>query len=1068
MIKRKLTLLGAGLLLTAVTASAQSRVTGRVVDADGQPVMGARVQLQGHKGATSTDAQGRFVLDGVPSSVKKIVVSYIGKEKQTVSISSNMNVVLKDNDRSLDEAVVVGYGRVKKGDFTGSVAALKGDKIKSFQVSNLSKALEGALPGIQLTSSTGQPGSSASIYVRGIGSINANSAPLIILDGAPYEGSLNSINSLDIESINLQKDASATSIYGARGSNGILYITTRQGKSGKTQVSVDAKWGWNSRGVSPYETVTSEKDYYELMWEAFYHRNVNKNGMSDFDARLSASQTLVKELGGYNAYNVANSALIDPMTGQLNPTARLLYHDDWNDETFSNGLRQEYNASISGGNDQTQYYISFNYLDDAAYVKKSDFNRLTGRVRIDHQAFSWLKVGANVSYAHTKQDGISAISGRAANLFSFTQYIAPIYPVYLRDLQGNLVLDDNGNKQLDQGNQYGRTRLFSLSQNPLINVYNNTNRTTRDAFNGRGYAEIKIIDGLVARADVAVDNFASYGDKFIAPITPDAATAGGYGTKSSSRVSVVNATQRLNYNKTFGERHTIGLMAGHETKAEYSSGLEAARENFYIPENNFSYAIATQGVPASADNAYHLESYLGRVEYSYDHRYSLSGSYRRDGSSMFAPENRWGNFWSVGAAWNVGEESWFKDAVGGYFSKLKLRASYGTQGNDGLLTSTGARLYGAYVDHYSVTGTKETGFSITRTYRGNRDITWEKSKTFDVGLEAGLFNNRLNFEFDFFVKNTDDMLGAHSLPSSQGSPSYIYTNEQAMRNTGVELAVNGTIIQNEKVNWSVQLNLTHYKNELTRLQEGRPAEGYQSGSYWRKKGGSLYDWYMVRFAGVDPETGDALYYKDVTKTKTDAAGNPVLDADGNPVTETVMETTTDGSTATLYQLGKSAIPTVFGGLSTSLQAYGFDLTVTTAYSLGGWTFDESYFQLMGGGNGSTFSTDIYKRWQKPGDVTNVPRLEDGYRMTGGVTNDRFLTRSDYFSLRNITLGYTLPKHVTDRVRGLSSVRVYAVGDNLFLGSHRKGLDPRQSVSGAVDTNSYSALRTISFGVNVNF
>lgn len=1068
---KKLVLLGTALLMSSMTAFAQKRVTGRVLDAEGQPVIGATVRVEGHQGVASTDDEGRFVLPNVSTTAKNLRITYIGKQPQTVIISGNIKVVLQDDDKVFDEAVVVGYGKVKKGDFTGSVSAVKGQTLEKMQVSNISKALEGVIPGVQLTSTTGQPGSSAAIYVRGIGSINASKQPLIILDGAPYEGSLNSINPLDIESINLQKDASATSIYGARGSNGILYITTKRGREGQTHVNVDAKWGWNSRAVPNYEVVTSAKDYYELTWEGLYNRNRNSLGQSDLDARLSASQSLVQELGGYNSFNVAAAALVDPITGRLNANASALWNDDWNDAAFSNGLRQEYNVGISGGSDRTQYYMSFNYLDDKAYVKKSDFNRMTGRVRIDHKAFKWLNLGANISYAHTKQDGLSAASGYAANLFSFTQFIAPIYPVWLYDKSGNIVLDEKGNVQLDMGNEYGRTRLFSLGQNPLINVYNNTNQTRRDAFNARGYAEVNIVDGLTFRADVAIDNFASYTDEFNAPVTPDAADANGYGTKTTSRTSVVNATQRFNYDKTFGGKHTIGAMIGHETKSENDYGLGAYRSNFYISENNFSYSLTNMDDPASEDNSYHLESWLGRAEYSYNHRYSASVSYRRDGSSMFAPENRWGNFWSVGAAWNISEETWFHESLGNVVNALKLRASYGTQGNDYLLDSYGYRLYGAYVDHYSVSnaGTTESPeFSVRRTYRGNRDLTWEKSKTFDVGLEASLFHNRLSFEFDYFIKNTDDMLGSHSLPASQGSPSSIYTNEQAMRNKGIELLVNGTLVKTKNVTWTAQLNLTHYKNELTRLQEGRPEEGYQSGNYWRQKGGSLYDWYMVRYAGVDPETGSALYYMDTEETVLDADGNAVLDADGNPVTQTVMTTTDDATYATLYKLGKSSLPTVFGGINTTLQAYGFDLTVTTAFSLGGWTYDDTYASLMAGGSGTTYSTDIYKRWQQPGDVTDVPRLEDGYRMTGGVVNDRFLIRSNYFSLRNITLGYTLPQHITNRIKGLSSVRIYGVGDNLFLGSKRKGLDPRQYISGTVATNSYSALRTISFGINVNF
>ena len=459
---KKLVLLGATLLMTAATASAQKRVTGRVVDTDGEPIIGATIRVAGHKAVTTTDNEGRFSFKDVPASAQHLRVTYIGKEEQTVSIAGNVKVVLRDNDVALDEAVVIGYGKAKKGDFTGSVAAVKGDQLQKVQVSNVTKALEGVIPGLQTTSATGQPGSSATMYVRGIGSISASQSPLIILDGAPYEGALSSINPMDIESINLQKDASATSIYGARGANGILYITTKKGKAGRTRVSVDARLGWNSRGVSKYETVENAGDYYELAWEGYYRQNLNT--MGDLASRIAASKDLVGNLGGYNAYNVANSQLIDPLTGRLNPAASLLYGNEWEDAAFSNGLRQEYNVSISGGDDRTQYFLSFNYLDDKAYVAKSDMERMGGRLRVDHKAFEWLNIGASVAYSHSTINGLSSESGKAANLFSFTDHIAPIYPVYLRDLNGNLVLDENGNTQWDLGTSYGRSRLFSASQ----------------------------------------------------------------------------------------------------------------------------------------------------------------------------------------------------------------------------------------------------------------------------------------------------------------------------------------------------------------------------------------------------------------------------------------------------------------------------------------------------------------------------------------------------------------------------------------------------------------------------
>lgn len=1064
---KKLVLLGATLLLTAASATAQKRVTGRVLDADGQPIVGATVRVAGHKNVALTDDEGNFTFTNVPASAKHLQITYIGKEAQTVSIAGNVKVVMTDNDQMLDEAVVVGYGKVKKGDFTGSVAAVKGDQLQKVQVSNVSKALEGVLPGLQLTSSTGQPGSAASMFVRGIGSLSANTAPLIILDGAPYEGSLNSINSMDIESINLQKDASATSIYGARGANGILYITTKKGRAGRTRVALDAKWGWNDRGVSKYETVENPADYYELAWESYY--NMNRKSMGDLDARFLTSNQLISNLGGYNIYNVADASLIDPLTGRINPNASLLYFEDWEDESFHKGLRQEYNLNISGGDDRTQYYLSFNYLDDKAYVKKSDFERMSGRLRIDHKAYDWLTLGANVSYAYTTQNGLSSVSGKAANLFAFTDHIAPIFPVYLHDREGNLVLDKNGNRQLDLGaySEYGYARRFNGGQNPLINVFNNTNETKRDAFNARAYAEVLITDGLTFRADVSVDNFQTRANSFTSPITADAEMSKGYGEKKVSRISAVNATQRFNYDKTFNDKHGISLVAGHETKSDNRYGLDAYRKYFYYNENNFSNSLLNLSDPTSTDNNYHLESWLGRAEYSYNHLYSISGTYRRDKSSRFAPGKRTGNFWSVGAAWNIGQETWFKNAAGDLFDALKLRASYGTQGNDGI------GIYGAWLDHFSVenAGTEENPvFSLVQTYRGNPDLTWEKSKTFDVGLEGSMFNNRLHFELDFFVKNTDDLLGTHRIPGSQGSPNYYYTNEQALRNTGVEFLVDGTILKTRNVVWRASFNMTHYKNEMTRLQSGYDPNGYQSGNYWRKKGGSYYDWYMVRYAGVDPSNGDALYYKDVEKPVLDGEGNPVLDGEGNAMTQIVMETTNDANEATKYELGKSALPKVYGGLSTTVEAYGFDLSVQTAFSIGGYTYDGAYAGLMGDNTnyGTTFSRDMFKRWQKPGDVTDVPRLESGYRMTGGVVNDRFLIRSDYFSIRNITLGYTLPQNIVARVQGLSSVRVYAVGDNLFLGSKRKGLDPRQNLSGTVDSDAYSALRTISFGLTLNF
>ena len=1045
---------------------AQKRVTGNVTDADGAPVIGATIKVNGTKVAAVTDAEGKFVLPNVPASAKTLSVSYIGMKTQEVSVSNNVAVVLAFEDELLDEAIVVAYGVAKKGSFTGSVSQMKAKDLQKMQVSNVSKGLEGQMAGVQITSASGQPGSQASINIRGIGSINSSS-PLIVLDGVPYDGSLNSINQADIETMSVQKDASSTSIYGARAANGIIMITTKKGREGKTNVNFDAKWGYSDRGVKPYQTVRSEADYYELYWEAMRNQYL-RNGVSMFDAGIAASQGLIKELGGYNAYDVADADLINPLTGRINPAAKLLYHDDWDDEPYNTGQRQEYNASISGGSDKTRYYVSLNYLDEKSYIKASDFSRISGRVNLEHEVNDWLTVGVNANYANTETN-YTADAGTTNSMFAFTQGIAPIYPVYQRNADGSYILDNKGNRMLDYGTGNGKARPYSMNSNPFLDILYNVHEYEYDVINLRGFADIKLpIKGLTFHVDGAMDNIASYSTEFQTPIVGDALAVGGRSTKYAGRSRNITTSQRFNYYKDF-EKWNLSLMAGHESLRRMSQGLEAQMTNFFIPNNTeFSNGVTPGLDPSSSKSRYSLESYFGRAEVSILDRYSVSASYRRDGSSKFHPDKRWGDFWSVGAAWRLSEEEFFQASVlRDYVDNFKIKASYGTQGNDAIGGD-----YALYLDQYTVSNVDgKPGISLA--LRGNPNITWEKSTNFNVGFESSFLKNRLMLEFDYFIKVTSDMLFGRRLAPSLGSPSTINDNGMEMQNEGVEMTLTGVLMKKKNFKWNASLNLTHYKNTINELEPGKEPSGYQYGSYWRKVGGGLYDWYMVKFAGVDPQTGDALYYQDVEKTGvvSDAEGNPVLDANGNKqyynYTETI--TTKDANSATKYELGKTSIPDVYGGLSTSFEAYGFDLSISTAFQWGGYCYDGTYGGLMGSNAGSNYHIDMFKRWQKPGDITNVPKLENGnMNMTGGVTNDRFLTSSDYFSVKNVQLGYTFPKNLLKKFGNIESLRVYVVGDNLFLGARRYGLDPRQSLSGATSTDSYSAMRTISFGVNLAF
>ena len=501
----------------------------------------------------------------------------------------------------------------------------------------------------------------------------------------------------------------------------------------------------------------------------------------------------------------------------------------------------------------------------------------------------------------------------------------------------------------------------------------------------------------------------------------------------------------LDWNHQFGD-HGVHVLLGHETKRDKSKFLYGHMTNFADPENpEFSNAAKYQGLN-SGSTEYTLEGYFAKGEYNYADRYYFTTSIRRDGSSRFHKDNRWGTFWAIGASWRISEEPWMKNIK--WINGLKVKASYGTQGNDRLSYAH------YYTDLYSVDRVDDEP-ALTKVLRGNKDLTWEKSRNFNVGFEA-VFWNRLNINFDFFIKETKDMLYASPLAPSQGSPGTITRNEMDMKNTGFEIEISGDIIKTKNIRWNASLNLTHYKNELTKLPASKPADlypdGYQAGDYWRKLGGSLYDWYMYEYAGVDPTNGLPQYKKYVE------------DADGNETVE-LVNTITE---ATQRQTGKSAIPDLTGGFSTTLEAYGFDLSIQTAFQFGGYVFDSFYNTLMtSGGMGSNFHKDMFNRWTPSNTETNIPRLfYMGSNEGISGNSDFYLTKASYFSLKNITLGYTIPKKITSKW-GIDNLRVYLVGDNIWLKSKRKGLDPRQSMNGST-SSVYSALSSYSLGINLTF
>lgn len=1045
--KRKLTMFLSLFFLGIGIITAQTQVRGTVVDEAGEPVIGATILIKGTSRGTISDADGMFSLSADENGI--LIISFIGYVTQEVPVRANVNVVLKEDAEMLDEVlIVVPYGVARKSSFVGASSTISGEKIGKIQTSNISKSLEGAVAGLQTTSGSGQPGAAASIIIRGLGSISASQAPLIILDGVPYEGSLNSISTQDIESYTVLKDAAANSLYGARGSNGVIIITTKRGKTGKTAINFDVRSGFNSRGVSAYDVITAPDDYYEMYWESL-RNNYLADGHSNMEANTAASAELINNLK-YNIYEgVPNGELINPMTGKLNPAAtNRKWSDNWLTDPMRNGLRQEYDINVSQATESSNIYVSLSYLSDQGYVVDSDFKRLTSLIKAEQKLGDNIKINGSLSYTNTVTNNVGSGTTNYSNIFMFGQQIAPIYPIYLYDnVTGEPLLDKDGQKRYDFGTEYARP--YASEQNPLAVLHADINEIIVDAFTTRGGIEYRFLDGFKATVNAGYDVFNTLTTDYATPIGGDASNVGGRGEKQTIRYSALNVIQLLNYSKIVNS-HSFDILLGHETKIDNSNLLYGHMTNFVDPNNpEFSNAARYQDL-TSSEQTYSLEGYFSKVDYNYDEKYYLNASLRTDGSSRFHPDNRWGQFWALGGSWRISEELFFDNID--FIDELKIKASYGTQGNDNIGT------WYAYKNLYTINridGEPSTSLS----FRGNPDLTWEKSANFNSGFELTAFDKRLTVNADFFMKATNDLLYAKPLAVSEGLPSTIWVNDLDMRNTGVELEAVVDVIKNRDLTWSVNLNATHYKNKLTRLPSDK-AElvskngGYQAGSYWRKIGGSIYDYYTYEYAGVDKETGKALYnvYEEIRDDNGVLTGHKKLDP------------TTSASDATLMQTGKSPIADLYGGIGTTIEYRGIDLSIQTAYQLGGYVMDGVYQGFMSPGDkGSNFHKDMFKRWTPENRDTDVPLLlyED---QDQNSSSDRWLTSASYFSIRNITVGYTLPKRWVERIN-IEKIRLYGVADNVWYTSARKGLDVRQTFTGSVGYV-YSPVRIISIGLQV--
>ncbi|WP_420910117.1 SusC/RagA family TonB-linked outer membrane protein [Odoribacter lunatus] len=1009
----------------------------------------------------ATDVNGKFALRVNDDDV--LVFSFIGMKPLEVNVKgqTHLNVELESASEALDEVMVVAYGTAKKSSFTGSAAVVDSKTIEKRQVSNITNALSGSVAGVQVMTSAngGQPGSTAKIRVRGTGSLAAGNTPLYIVDGIPYDGDLSSINTADIESTTVLKDAASNALYGARGANGVVLITTKKGSIGKAVVNVDAKWGSNSRAVPKYDVLTSPATYLETAYLAMYNSQIDAGKSPEYANAYANRYMTTNSNGGvgYQIYTLPSGESLIGMDGKLNPNAVLGYSDgtyyyqpdDWYHELFDSGnLRQEYNVNISGASDKLNYYMSAGYLDDSGIIAGSGFTRYTGRIKVDYQVKDWLKIGTNMAYTnYDMQSPASQDSGAgssSANLFYIANYIAPIYPMYARHADQSIMVDNNGFTVYDFGDGTvggNFKRTWMSGSNPASMVGLDKRQYLADVLGGRWYATADIWKGLKFSYNLGIDLDNTRYSRLYNAYYGQYSKVGGIVYAGATRTRGINQQELLTYTKQFGH-HNIDVLIGHENYEYQYKYLNGSKEKLFNPTTvEINNAIKNPSI-SSYTNNYSTEGWLARAQYDYDGKYIISASYRRDASSRFAKDNRWGNFGSLGGAWVLSKENFLANSRAVDF--LKFKVSYGIQGNDNLLYSSGYVNYYPYQDQFDISENNGE-FATSMSYKGNKDITWETSYSFNTGFDFNLFGNKLNGSVEYFNRKTTDMLYYMPVSVSNGYSEYP-KNIGSMRNYGVEIDLNSDVVNNSNVRWNIYANATFMKNKLLELAPELDGE-LISGSTIYREGESIYQYYLRKYAGVDDQ-GQALYYVE------DAAGN--------------IETTPEWNKATRYATG-DMLPTVYGGFGTTLSVYGIDFSVSCAYQLGGRVYDSGYASLMHNGSsssaGQNWHKDILKAWSSTNTNSNIPQL-NSTATYANASSDRFLISSNYLDLTNITLGYTLPKSWLSKMN-ISNLRIYFSADNVALWAKRKGLDPRQSHS-SVNAMRYSPVRTISGGIKLTF
>ena len=1126
----------------------RKEISGTVKDAGGLPLPGVSVLVKGTTFGTVTDGLGKFTLS-IPADAKMLMFSFVGMKTQEVVVGTQtaFNVTLEEETIGIEEVVAVAYGSVKKKDLTGSISTIDGKLMATQANSTVTRALEGAVAGLQVAAVDGQPGLDMGIRLRGIGTASQNNSnALIVIDGVPalHDNPLSTINSKDIENVTVLKDAASTALYGSRGANGVVLITTKKGSTGETKISFEGRWGINQVGPYQYDKISEPKDIYEHAWQAIYNSvrygingsgisknyttNVQNPNMSHDDAAKFASEHLFNytgsessftrnSLGNWMLYKVPGAVYTTTGTGatasatmtgsylvntdgKLNPNAELLFDDNYDKYLLESRLRQEYNVSARGGSDKVDYFLSLGYLEDPSYIRGSEFKRYNGRTNVNAKLYDWLKVGTNVAYSWRETQSPATRYGRnpgsaVANPFRFINGQNQLTQLYAHDADGNYIYENGERKvHVKAGDTYsplGLTTTSLSSTNILTMLDTDMDLRKSSDIVTRSYAEFKFLKDFTFTTNLGLEKYHETRTRYWQSETGQAAGTGAFG-KVYQNVTILNTQQLLNYAHDFGKHH-VDALAGHEFNKYHFETLyyNSAYELIpgFVTFANFvgRYTGGTFSAPGGNENKNAMESYLGRVNYTYDDKYYAEASIRRDGSSKFKfEENRWGTFWSVGGAWRVTGENFMENSKN-WLNNLKVRASYGVIGNqNGIGYYSGYQTWSYGAKYTQTTGGNGIPASYTLTQGGfpNDALTWENTHTFDVGVDFTLLD-RVYGTIDFYNKNTVNAQWNQPIAFSLGQSSLL-KNSARIQNTGYEIELSVDILRKNDLFWSVSLNGTHFRTTLKEVPPGVGSaaldgnwtatadawsiagSGTSSGiTYLRGIDKDYYNLYLFKYAGVDQNTGLPLFYHKVTEADhTNGLYNDI--AVGGDAK------TTNYSTASRYELG-SAIPDFLGGFSTTLRYKNFDFTGMFAYQLGGKFYSNEYGNGMYRSEnvGSSLSAELIgNTWTPENTDAKFPMVMYGNTYGDGSTfgswlyTDMALFNASYLNFKNVTLGYTLPGNLLKKYN-VSALRLYVSADNLFMITSHSGIDPRMSLVGGLDVGAYAypSMRTISFGIN---